>query len=69
MDLPGAARARRLPGHALFIVALIALVANLAVLHFLVALGMGKIVAQAIAILLVMPVNFVGNKLWSFRLR
>ena len=30
--------------------------------------GLGKIVAQAIAILLVVPLNFVGNKLWSFRL-
>jgi putative flippase GtrA len=29
--------------------------------------GLGKIVSQAIAIALVMPVNFVGNKLWSFR--
>jgi putative flippase GtrA len=28
---------------------------------------MGKIVAQAIAIVLVTPINFVGNKLWSFR--
>jgi putative flippase GtrA len=56
-------------GMRFFIVSLIALAANLAVLHFLVALGMGKIVAQAIAIVLVMPVNFVGNKLWSFRRR
>jgi putative flippase GtrA len=24
-------------------------------------------VAQAIAIVLVTPINFVGNKLWSFR--
>ena len=41
-------------------------VANLAVLHFLVTLGLGEVVAQAIAIVLVTPVNFVGNKLWSF---
>jgi putative flippase GtrA len=33
----------------------------------LVAFGVGKIVAQAIAIVLVTPVNFVGNKLWTFR--
>ncbi len=26
-----------------------------------------KILAQAVAILLVTPLNFVGNKLWSFR--
>jgi putative flippase GtrA len=29
--------------------------------------GLGKIVSQAIAILLVVPLNFVGNKLWSFK--
>ena len=33
----------------------------------LVELGLGKIVAQAIAIVLVTPINFIGNKLWSFR--
>jgi len=36
-------------------------------LHVLVGLGMGKIGAQAAAIILVTPLNFVGNKLWSFR--
>jgi putative flippase GtrA len=36
-------------------------------LVFLDWLGLGKIVAQAIAIALVMPLNFLGNKLWSFR--
>jgi dolichol-phosphate mannosyltransferase len=34
---------------------------------FLDLAGLGKIVAQAIAIVLVTPLNFVGNKLWSFR--
>ena len=29
----------------------------------------GKLVAQAIAIVVVTPLNFIGNKLWSFRLR
>jgi putative flippase GtrA len=33
----------------------------------LVAIGMPKIPAQAIAIALVTPWNFVANKLWSFR--
>ena len=32
-----------------------------------IALGMDKVLAQAIAIVLVTPLNFVGNKLWSFR--
>ena len=34
---------------------------------FLDWLGWGKVVSQAIAIILVTPVNFLGNKLWSFR--
>jgi putative flippase GtrA len=50
-----------------FIVSVIALGANLAILHLLITAGLGKIPAQAIAILLVMPLNFIGNKLWSFR--
>ena len=48
-------------------VAVCALVANLLVLEGLVALGLEEIPAQAIAIVLVTPLNFVGNKLWSFR--
>jgi putative flippase GtrA len=50
-----------------FIVSVIALGANLAILHLLITAGLGKILAQAIAIVLVMPLNFIGNKLWSFR--
>jgi putative flippase GtrA len=42
------------------------LLANLAVLEVLVTIGLGEFVSQAIAIVLVTPVNFVGNKLWSF---
>jgi len=49
------------------IVALCALAANLLVLRGLVGLGLDKVAAQAIAIILVTPLNFVGNKLWSFR--
>ena len=56
-------------GARFLIVAVIALVANLIVLELLIALGLGKILAQAIAIVLVTPVNFVGNKLWTFRRR
>ncbi len=52
-----------------FVVATVAYVANIGVLSGLIALGLGKIVAQALAIVLVTPLNFVGNKLWSFRLR
>ena len=50
-----------------FVVSTVALVANLLVLRLLVEQAeLGKIVAQAIAIVLVTPLNFVGNKLWSF---
>ena len=37
------------------------------ILDVLISLGLEKIPAQAIAIILVTPLNFVGNKLWSFR--
>jgi putative flippase GtrA len=51
-----------------FLVALAALAVNqLWLLVFLDWLGWGKIVSQAIAIVLVTPLNFLGNKLWSFR--
>ncbi len=48
------------------VVSLVALGLNLAMLRGLVALEVGKIVAQAIAIVLVMPFSFSVNKLWSF---
>ena len=51
------------------IVSIVALDANLLILHGLVQLGLAKVLAQAIAVILVTPLNFVGNKLWSFRLR
>jgi putative flippase GtrA len=49
-----------------FTVAVVAYGANLGILSALIALGMNKVAAQAIAIVLVTPLNFVGNKLWSF---
>lgn len=49
------------------VVSLLALAANLTVLKVLVEVGVGKELAQAVAIVLVTPVNFIGNKLWSFR--
>ena len=48
-------------------VSVIVYLGNLVILTLLVELGVGKIVAQAIAIVLVTPANFIGNKLWSFR--
>jgi putative flippase GtrA len=54
-------------GMRFFAVAVVSLGANLLVLHLLITLGLGKLVAQAVAIVLVTPLNFVGNKLWSCR--
>jgi putative flippase GtrA len=51
------------------IVSTVALGANILFLGGLVSLGMPKVPAQAIAIALVTPWNFVANKLWSFRRR
>ena len=56
-------------GMRFFVVALFALGVNqLWLLVFLDWLGWGKITSQAVAIVLVTPLNFIGNKLWSFRL-
>jgi putative flippase GtrA len=55
-------------GMRFFLVALAALAVNqLWLLVFLDWLGWGKVVSQAVAIILVTPLNFIGNKLWSFR--
>ena len=49
------------------VVALVAYAANLVVLSGLIALGEDKVVSQAIAVVLVTPLNFLGTKFWSFR--
>ena len=55
-------------GFRFLVVALLAYGANLAFLAALIHLGgLDKVLAQAIAIVLVTPLNFIGNKLWSFR--
>jgi len=46
-----------------------ALAANLVILHVLVQLWDREVLSQAIAIMLVTPLNFIGNKVWSFRKR
>jgi dolichol-phosphate mannosyltransferase len=62
-------------GHLVFqgvrflLVSTIALAANLAFLSALVAAGVPELPAQAVAIALVTPWNFIANKLWSFRRR
>ncbi|MDX6505556.1 MAG: hypothetical protein QOG06_200 [Gaiellaceae bacterium] len=49
------------------IVSGVALAANLGLLRLLVGAGVEPVRAQAIAIVAVTPLNFLGNKLWSFR--
>ena len=56
-----------LQGAKFLVVSLAALGANIALLALLVAVGMPEIPAQALAIVLVTPLSFLGNKLWSFR--
>jgi putative flippase GtrA len=56
-------------GARFLVVSLLALGANELLLTGFVAAGIGKLLAQAIAVVLVTPINFVGNKLWSFRRR
>lgn len=64
---------RRQRGHVVWqgarflVVSVAALGANLVVLAVLVSAGIPELPAQAIAIAVVTPINFVGNKLWSFR--
>jgi dolichol-phosphate mannosyltransferase len=50
-----------------FAVSVASLVINLAVLEALIAgASMGDLPAQAIAVAVAMPFNFLGNKLWTF---
>ena len=54
-------------GMRFFAVSVVVFVANLVLLRLLVEAGVGKVLAQAIAVVAVTPLNFLGNKLWSFR--
>jgi putative flippase GtrA len=47
-------------------VSLVALMGNIVLLTLLVWAGVGEVPAQGAAIVLVTPVSFLGNKLWSF---
>ena len=51
-----------------FAVSIGAFLFSLVVLELLVRAGVPELAAQAIAIVCATPVNFVGNRLWSFRL-
>jgi len=49
------------------VVSVVGLIINLAVLEALVASGsVGELLAQAIAVAVVMPFNFVLNRIWTF---
>ena len=54
-------------GARFFFVSLLALIANLVDPRSADQARAREITAQAIAIVLVTPINFVGNKLWTFR--
>ena len=54
-------------GMRFFVVSGVVFGANLVLLRALVEFGVGKVLAQAIAVVAVTPLNFLGNKLWSFR--
>jgi putative flippase GtrA len=49
-----------------FVVSVASLGVNLVVLELLLSGGMGELPAQAIAVAVAMPFNFLGNKLWAF---
>jgi putative flippase GtrA len=52
-----------------FTVSVLAFLIQLALLELLItAGGLPKVAAQALSLVLATPVNFIGNKLWSFRL-
>ncbi len=67
LDVPRRARTRCLSGDALPRRLDAGARRQSLVLHLLVRLGLDKMPAQALAIVLVTPLNFIGNKLWSFR--
>jgi len=49
-----------------FVVSVASLGGNLVALELLLSGGMGELPAQAIAVAVAMPFNFLGNKLWAF---
>jgi putative flippase GtrA len=58
----------RLQGARFFVVSLVAEALSLGLLTvFVESAGIAKVPAQALAVAVAMPLNFLGNKLWSFR--
>jgi putative flippase GtrA len=56
-----------LQGARFFVVSGLVYLANIGLLSLLISHGFGKFESQAVAVIVVMPLNFLGNKLWSFR--
>jgi putative flippase GtrA len=56
-----------LQGLRYFLVSVVALGANLIILHLLVQSGLVELLAQAIAIVLVTPLSYLLSRRWSFR--
>ena len=57
---------RRTQGARFLAVSLVGFVVAFAILELLVRAGMPALLAQAVAIAAATPMNFVGNKLWTF---
>jgi putative flippase GtrA len=54
-------------GFRFLLVSACALIPNLLILHLFVSAGQGKILGQVLAVIIVTPISFLGNKLWTFR--
>jgi dolichol-phosphate mannosyltransferase len=48
------------------VISLCTLGGNLLLLHWLISLHADKLVAQAVAVIFMTPLNFLGSKLWAF---
>lgn len=59
-------RRARVQATRFFAVSVASLCLNLVVLQALVASGLADLPAQAIAVAVAMPFNFIGNRLWTF---
>ena len=68
LDVPRATDGHaRLQAARFFVVSVAAFACSFALLELLVAgLGVDEVPAQAIAIAAATPLNFIGNKLWTF---
>jgi putative flippase GtrA len=52
--------------HRFLIVSVVCFLISLGILQMLITAGVAAVISQAIAILIVTPVGFLGNRLWTF---